>query len=73
MLTKHEEFVADFFLSEYPKDKTFKELCRLAHEDANEIAFQDFGQVIIWEPFDYNPNIADYMFDMLYDLKTRFK
>ena len=73
MLTKHEQFVADWFLSEYPKDKTFDELCKLAHDDANELNFQDFGEVIIWEPFDYNPEISELMYHMLTELKTTFK
>ena len=71
MLTKHEKFVADWFLSEYPKDKTFEELCTKTTEIVKDTLYQD--DFLIWYPFEQEEDLGSLMYDMLEALQETFE
>ena len=71
-LNKYENFIANWFLSEFPKDMSFEDLKNRAKwEVQNSEEYDD--TFLIWSPFETNEEIDDLMQDLLESLEHTFK
>lgn len=70
VLNEYEEFVLNYFVSEYPEDKTFSEILDLIESEKEE----DQYAVLLFDPFTYMEpeHLTGLMSELAYDLRDLF-